>query len=127
MQLTSEMRLLEEITVTLESIELVSEIFSNKNSQYTFRYQISLLNNSQEFITFLGRKWIFKGGSGKCYVVEGEGIAGRKPTLAPGKEFRYQSFHVVNEKTIVNGSYFGITHRGDWIFVRIPSFDLITD
>jgi ApaG protein len=121
------MRLLSDVIVTVEMVEPLPENPAYGSGTYAFRYHILITNHSRETITLLGRKWVLRGISGTCHVVEGDGIVGKTPTLPPGAEFRYNSVHLVNETTNVCGSYFGLTASGEKIYVSIPDFDLITE
>lgn len=91
---------------------------------HPFVYFLSILNDSTETVTILGRKWVLHDEAGEVVVVEGEGVVGETPELAPGKRFSYNSYHVIKSDSKVSGSFFGATMKGIQVRVEIPSFSL---
>lgn len=91
---------------------------------HAFIYFLTIRNDSDRTVTLLGRKWIIEHGDGTRLVVEGDGIVGETPTLAPGEHFSYNSYHVGHCDARAQGSFHGVDEEGARIFVRIPSFDL---
>ena len=61
-------------------------------SRYLFRYRISITNESPIHVKLLSRHWIIVDADGERHEVEGEGVIGRQPELAPGGSFIYASF-----------------------------------
>jgi ApaG protein len=57
-------------------------------------------------------------------VVEGDGVVGQTPVLAPNEDFSYNSYHVMAHDGTAEGAFFGQTDDGAWVFTRIPSFRL---
>ena len=43
-------------------------------------------------MTLRRRHWTIVDGDGEKHEVEGEGVVGQQPALAPGERFEYQSF-----------------------------------
>ena len=91
---------------------------------HPFVYFITIHNDSSLPVTFRARKWVVREEGGEVTVVEGEGIVGQSPTIEPGGNFSYNSYHVVAGDAEVQGAFFGMTAMGDRIFVRIPPFSL---
>jgi len=51
---------------------------------------------------------------------------GQTPRIAPGSEFRYNSFHLLNtQSAVAEGSYIGVDQAGRWVITRIPRFEMI--
>ena len=66
-----------------------------EDKEYVFGYRIVILNDSDRTVTLLSRHWDLIDGEGGHRVVEGEGVVGQKPRLAPGEAFKYHSFAVL--------------------------------
>jgi len=66
-----------------------------EDNEYVFGYRIVILNDSTRTVTLLSRHWDLIDGQGGLRVVEGEGVVGQKPKLAPGEAFKYHSFAVL--------------------------------
>jgi ApaG protein len=59
--------------------------------RFVFVYQIEIGNESQEIMQLISREWYITDGLGHTYKVEGEGVVGRQPVMAPGDTYRYTS------------------------------------
>lgn len=92
---------------------------------HAFIYFLTIRNDSDRTVTLVGRKWIIEHDDGTRLVVEGDGIVGETPTLAPGEHFSYNSYHVGHGDARAHGSFHGLTDDGVRIYVRIPAFDMV--
>ncbi len=61
-------------------------------SRFLFRYRITITNESPVQVRLLSRHWIIVDADGERHDVEGEGVIGQQPELAPGGSFTYSSF-----------------------------------
>ncbi|MDP1578867.1 MAG: ApaG domain [Candidatus Didemnitutus sp.] len=91
---------------------------------HAFIYFLSIHNDSDRSITLLGRKWVVLHADGTQLVIEGDGIVGKSPRLAPGEHFSYNSYHLTGTNARVHGSFHGLDEAGARIFVRIPEYAL---
>lgn len=66
-----------------------------EENEFVFGYRIVILNDSDRTVTLLTRFWDIIDGKGEHKIVEGEGVVGQKPRLAPGEAFKYHSFAVL--------------------------------
>ena len=93
---------------------------------HSFVYFLSIRNDSAVTVTIKGRKWVVRHDDGTSLVVEGDGVVGEFPVIAPGEHFSYNSRHVISTRTaIAEGAYLGVDETGRRIVVRIPRFDLV--
>jgi len=94
---------------------------------YVYAYQITIRNEGDEFIQLLHRHWDIFELLGETRVVEGEGVAGLQPILAPGEEHTYVSGCVMNDEIgKMSGYYTFIRPRnGQTFVVPIPAFTLM--
>ena len=92
---------------------------------HPFVYFINIKNESEEHVHIQGRKWVVKeDASEEMIVVEGDGVVGQTPELAPGEVFSYNSYHVARGSASAEGAFFGQTQSGRRVYVRIPIFRL---
>ena len=91
---------------------------------YAYVYFLTIENQSTESVVVLARKWIVREQGGECVVVEGDGVVGERPALAPGEEFSYNSCHVIAEEAVAQGCLFGRTASGEMFRVMIPEFTM---
>lgn len=96
----------------------------NTDARHTFIYFITIANLSNTTVTLNGRRWIITNNEGHRNVIEGQGIVGKFPTLAPGESFSYNSHHTAQGNCTAAGSFHGIDSAGDPIHARIPTFEM---
>ena len=90
---------------------------------HPFVYSVTVLNESAQPVTIKARKWVLKDlVTGRCHVVEGDGVAGRTPRLLPGALFRYDSYHVVAADSTAEGAFLACDDAGQPVLVRVPAF-----
>ena len=89
---------------------------------HAFVYFLCIANLSDRPVTLTGRKWILRDDAGATEVVEGDGIVGQTPRLAPGEVFRYNSYHLAGAPLTASGAFHGKDEKGVAIFARIPEF-----
>ena len=63
-----------------------------QQGEYFFSYRVQITNLGTENVHLLSRLWIITDDAGSEQRVEGPGVVGETPTLAPGEAFEYQSF-----------------------------------
>jgi len=119
-----EFELLEGLTVTVDGVQYDQSRPAPPDRPHPFVYHISIHNGSDEVVRIFGRKWIVRDTDGDTMVVEGDGVVGQFPNLAPGQSFSYDSYHVIKSESTATGSFFGSTDDGRPICVRIPPFEM---
>ena len=89
---------------------------------YTFAYTITISNNGELPVQLLRRHWVITDADDQIQEVQGEGVVGEQPVIAPGKFFRYTSGTTM-ETTVgfMHGSYTMIATDGD---LELPSFEV---
>jgi ApaG protein len=77
-------------------IEVESEYEPDRSSPfesyYFFSYRVRISNLGEESAQLLSRVWIITDSDGEVQTVEGPGVVGETPILAPGASFEYTSF-----------------------------------
>ncbi len=122
--MTPLLRKLEGLSVKVDDVIYMPSLDAPDERPHPFVYFISIKNDSGEKVTIRGRKWIVREDDGEVIVVEGDGVVGQSPVIAPGENFSYNSYHVTRGDGKAEGAFFGETEDGDWVFARIPEFEL---
>ncbi|HEY7055153.1 MAG TPA: Co2+/Mg2+ efflux protein ApaG, partial [Vicinamibacterales bacterium] len=78
------------IRVHVES-EYAPERSQPSQRQWFFVYTITISNESSDTVQLLTRHWIITDGTGHVEQVQGPGVVGKQPVLAPGEAFTYTS------------------------------------
>lgn len=98
---------------------------ANTDEKYAFAYQIIITNESDLPVQLISRYWLITDGSGKKSEVQGEGVIGKQPNIAPGENFEYTSGAVIDTPVgTMEGYYQMQTEDGDMFKVPIDVFTL---
>ena len=84
----------EGVRVTVES-RFLQEHSAADEDRYAFAYFITIANEGSTRVQLKRRHWIITDGNGKVEEVEGPGVVGEQPVLAPGESHRYTSGSVL--------------------------------
>ena len=92
---------------------------------FVFAYYVRIENVSQETAQLVSRRWLIHDSVGRDTEVEGEGVVGEQPVLAPGRVHEYQSFCVLQSGNgHMEGSYRFVRADGSAFEAQIPRFIL---
>ncbi|MDM0074872.1 Co2+/Mg2+ efflux protein ApaG [Variovorax sp. J2P1-59] len=101
---------------------------SAEDRVYTFAYAVTVTNNGKVAAQLIARHWIINDASGHTQEVNGLGVIGQQPLLAPGESFRYTSgCRLQAPSGTMHGSFFIVTEQGERFDVPIPMFVLEAD
>jgi len=93
--------------------------------QFVFAYFVRIENVGTETAQLRTRRWLIHDSIGEETVVEGEGVVGEQPILAPGQVHEYQSFCVLKSPNgYMEGQYFFRREGGEEFPAEIPRFML---
>ncbi len=81
----------EGITVRAEA-QYLSDYSQPQRGKFLFGYRIAITNGSKHTVQLLQRHWLIRNGFGARREVEGLGVVGQQPVLAPGETFEYSSY-----------------------------------
>ena len=96
-----------------------------EEGEFVFGYRVVILNDSSETVQLLTRHWAIIDAEGQTRYVDGEGVVGKKPVLAPGEAFKYHSFAVLPTPWGTMEGRYGIKrHDGEQIEIAIGRFYL---
>ncbi len=100
---------------------------SSMEPKHVFAYHIEIINNGDETVQLLRRHWDISDEGGEDYIVEGKGVIGKQPHIAPGQSHRYQSFCVLKGmKGSMKGWYEFVRADGVPVKAMIPQFNLVS-
>lgn len=97
-------------------------------NDYFFAYRVTIFNGSQHDVRLLRRHWFIFDSNGLNQEVEGEGVIGKKPLIAPNSSHQYISGCKLNtDMGKMHGTYL-MERQSDnkQFFINIPEFKLIT-
>ena len=93
---------------------------------YLFVYRIVIRNEGHLSAKLLSRHWIIRDASNERHDVEGPGVVGEFPDLAPGESFQYVSgCPLPTEWGTMEGSYTMEREDGDRFSAQIGRFFLV--
>lgn len=94
---------------------------------FLFTYKIMIENRSEYTVQLLKRKWYIFDSNGEHREVEGDGVVGQQPVLAPNEIYEYESACNLNtDMGKMKGIYqmMRIVDK-ERFYVEIPEFKLI--
>ena len=113
-----------DITVRV-SVSYLPEQSEPNRGRWFWAYHIRIENGSYQAIQLLTRHWIITDGRGMRHTVEGEGVVGEQPMIAPGSSYDYVSGCPLATPTgSMQGSYEMVGADGMTFDVAIPKFAL---
>jgi len=65
---------------------------SPQESYYFFAYRVRISNLGRDKVKLVSRQWVITDANGEVQQVQGPGVVGEQPVLAPGEGFEYTSF-----------------------------------
>lgn len=93
--------------------------------RYVFAYTITINNQTNERVQLLRRYWKITDANAKVTEVNGDGVIGEQPYLAPGERFTYTSGAVLETPVgTMQGHYDMVTADQKPLVVPIPLFRL---
>jgi ApaG protein len=108
------------------SPQFVPQESDPRQNQFFFSYHVKITNLGGQKTQLLSRHWIITDGNGEVHEVEGPGVVGQQPHLAPGESFEYSSFCPLATPTgNMRGKYWMVhPDSGEKYAVKIPLFFL---
>lgn len=96
-----------------------------QESYFFFAYQVRISNVGREPAQLISREWIITDATGYQQQVQGPGVVGEQPLLAPGESFEYTSFCPLSTPVgSMHGSYRMVLENGESFDAVIAPFSL---
>ena len=86
------------VCIQVQSVYIEAQS-SPDNERYVFAYTVTIRNLGRAPVQLLGRYWLITNGNGRETEVQGEGVVGVQPLIAPGEEYQYLSLIHISEPT----------------------------
>ncbi len=94
-----------DVQVTVEPQYIDSQSIPAEQ-KYVFAYHVDIYNPSHHPVQLLTRHWLITDGDGKLQEIQGEGVVGETPIIAPGDSYQYSSGAVLStEVGSMSGQY----------------------
>ena len=95
------------------------------HQKFTWSYEISIQNNTDEIVQLLHRFWRITDLTGKVEEIHGAGVIGLQPLIKPGQSFGYRSFcQLATPQGTMEGHYEFQNLEDAHFDVPIPKFVL---
>lgn len=112
------------VCVQVQSVYIEAQS-SPDEERYVFAYTVTIRNLGRESVQLLGRYWLITNAHGRETEVQGEGVVGVQPHIAPGSEYQYTSGAVLETPLgTMQGHYSMIDAGGNPFNIDIPVFRL---
>jgi len=98
---------------------------SPETNEFVFAYFVRIENVGEGEARLVRRRWLIHVSIGEDLEVEGEGVVGEQPLLAPGGVYEYSSFCVLKSpQGHMEGQYLFLRADGSAFAADIPRFIL---
>ncbi len=110
-------------------VEVLSQ-YSKENSkptqgEWVFEYTVRITNMGTETIQLVSRHWIITDATDQVREVQGPGVVGEQPVLAPEQAFQYSSWCPLSTPIgMMQGTYQMVRTNGEKFDVVIAPFGL---
>ena len=92
---------------------------------FVFSYRVEMSNEGDESAQLLFRHWLIHDSAAGDQMVDGEGVVGQQPLLAPGETHEYRSYCVLESPVgYMEGYYTFARPDGQQFKVDVPRFHL---
>ena len=96
-----------------------------EKQRFVFSYHITITNHERQPIQLLRRRWVIVDGNEQTQEVEGEGVVGEQPVIAPTESYSYTSGTVLATRVgSMQGHYQMQTDDGETFNADIEPFTL---
>ncbi|MBL4606718.1 MAG: Co2+/Mg2+ efflux protein ApaG [Pseudomonadales bacterium] len=96
-----------------------------ESKRFVFSYEVKITNHSEENVQLVERSWVVTDAEQQIQRVQGKGVVGQQPELAPGETFAYGSALMLETPFgTLEGAYTFQTTAKDRFDVPIPAITL---
>jgi ApaG protein len=98
---------------------------SPEEHRFIWAYHVEIENRGSRTFQLMTRHWRITDREGRVQEVNGSGVVGKNPVLAPGETFEYTSGCPLSEPSgVMQGTYRLEDEEGGTLEARIPLFTL---
>ena len=114
----------EKIKITVKP-EFLDEHSDPDEKRFIWAYHVKIENCGDDTVKLVSRSWTITYAMWRVQEVNGSGVVGENPTLAPGGSFEYTSGTPLNTPSgFMMGSYKMKKNNGSFFKAQIPAFSL---
>ena len=96
-----------------------------QQGEWVFQYTVRITNQGDETVQLISRHWIITDALEHVEEVQGPGVVGEQPVLAPGESFQYSSWCPLKTPTgVMHGTYQMVRKGGIQFDIEIAPFAL---
>ncbi len=93
--------------------------------EWVFEYTVRITNQGNDTVQLISRHWIITDGQDHTEEVEGPGVVGEQPVLAPGESFKYSSWCPLKTPMgTMRGTYQMVRAGGEKFDIEVAPFGL---
>ncbi|WCT72014.1 Co2+/Mg2+ efflux protein ApaG [Sphingomonas naphthae] len=108
------------------AVSFLPEQSEPARGRWFWAYHIRLENDGPMAVQLMTRRWTISDAIGHRHLVEGEGVVGEQPVIAPSGSYDYVSGCPLSTPTgSMKGDYEMVGEDGSVFRVEIPQFPLI--
>ena len=105
--------------------KFIEHLSDHSDNHYVFTYTVTLTNCGKIGARLLRRHWYVSDSFDQIHEVEGDGVLGEQPHIAPGDTYQYASGTVIETPVgTMEGCYHLIADDGTPFVAEIPTFIL---
>jgi ApaG protein len=109
------------------AVSYLAEQSDPSADRWFWSYHVRIENGSEVAVQLLSRSWRILDGRGAAHEIQGEGVVGEMPLIAPGASFDYVSGCPLDTPSgAMSGSYRMVDEDGTAFDVTIPRFQLLS-
>lgn len=107
------------------SVSFLPEQSEPAKARWFWAYHVRIENGSDMAVQLMSRSWTIADGRGTRHRVEGDGVVGEQPVIAPGASYDYVSGCPLTTPTgWMQGHYNMVGEDGSSFPVAVPKFAL---
>jgi ApaG protein len=96
-----------------------------QQNEWVFQYTVRITNQGLETVQLISRHWIITDADGHTEEVQGPGVVGEQPVLAPGESYKYSSWCPLKTPAgVMRGAYQMVSADGKGFDIEIAPFGL---
>lgn len=96
-----------EVIVTVQPHYIDSQSIPAEK-KYVFAYHVDIYNSGHHPVQLMTRHWLITDGDGQLEEVQGDGVVGENPVIAPGDSYQYSSGAVLNTQVGSMSGHYGM-------------------
>lgn len=106
--------------------KFIKEYSDSLSHRYIYAYTITITNQGPQAAQLISRYWKITDSNNQIQEVQGLGVVGQQPRIAPGADYTYTSNAILETETgTMEGYYHMQCDNGETFEAVIPTFTLI--